>query len=207
MKTENFIKLINAFTGREFTVDTDDKELVSGNKYYIYKVLPLSKRKIGFDFIIPKNEETIIKSFINTFCKKYLEPNPANYDHKYGDTEYRWAEKTEEQKEFCYYNHRSNMYSPKTLMEQVKANLSNSDIEDVLYKYGFYTTNYGIGIFVLFSTIYELNVIKSMADYLRANNIPFRNEFSDARWVYRFVINISKEIHERLLDNFKVEDR
>ena len=88
-------------------------------------------------------------------------------------------------------------------MEQIKENLNDSSIEETLCKYGFYETNYGIGIFVLFSGKYELNAIEKMAAYLRAKNIPFHNEFSYARWVYRFVININKDIHAALLNSFR----
>jgi len=69
-------------------------------------------------------------------------------------------------------------------------------------KYGFYTTEYGIGIFCYFSTDGVINSIEKMKKYLLSKNIPFKNEFSDARWVFRFVLNLDKPKHELLLNSF-----
>lgn len=201
MKTHNFINLIQAITKREFLIDSESTDIAPESEYFIYKVLPVSKRRIGFYFKTPKNEESLIKSFINQFCKKYREPNPLNYDGSYyGSTS--WENMTEEKREFCYYHHSSNMFSGNRLLEQIKENLNDSSIEGTLCKYGFYETNYGIGIFVLFSGKYELNAIEKMANYLRSKNIPFSNEFSNARWVFRFVLNINKDIHKEILKSF-----
>jgi hypothetical protein len=204
MKTENFIKLVQSFTGRDFQVETNDLELESEKTYSIYRYTPIKKYKISFDFKVPKNEESIIKSFINTFCNKYKEPDPANYDGKYAnDPKDKWEFFTDEQKENCYFHHSSNMFYKTDLMEQVKENLGKSEIEDVLCQYGFYHTLYGIGIFILLGGQYELNAIDRMKKYLSEKNIPFKNQLSDAHWVFRFVININKDVHKSLLTNFK----
>lgn len=202
MKKENFIKLIQAITKKGFQISTKDVDIATEAEYYIYKTLPVSGRDVGWFFKTPKNEENLIRSFITQYCKKYREPNPANYDGSYYGS-VSWQNKTEEEREFCYYHHSSNMYSEKRLLEQIKENLNDSSIEETLCKYGFYETNYGIGIFVLFSGKYELNAIEKMAAYLRSKNIIFRNEYSNARWVYRFVLNLSKEIHAALLNSFR----
>ena len=160
---------------------------------------------ISFAFVCPKNEDSIIKSFINTFKNKYLEPNPKAYDKEYGGKTYTWEGMSDKDKEYAYMHHRSNMLPAKILLEQVKENLNTAGIEDILCRYGFYHTNYGIGIFVLFSTIMEMRAVQKMNEYLKQNNIPFSNEFSDAKWVYRFVMNISKDIHGTLLNNFNAK--
>lgn len=202
MKTHNFIKLIQSITNRDFQIDSKDEDIIPEKEYFIYKILPLSKRRVGFMYKTPKNEENLIRSFMNQFCKKYREPDPSNYDGTYyGSTS--WENMTEQNREFCYMHHSSNMYSDERLLEQIKENLNNSSIEETLCRYGFYETNYGIGIFVLFSGRYELNAIEKMAAYLKAKNIPFHNEYSNARWVFRFVLNISKEIHASLLNSFR----
>lgn len=202
MKKENFIKLVQAITAREFQLGDREDEIITNHEYFVFKILPISKRPIGFNFKTPKNEENLIRSFITQYCKKYREPNPSNYDGSYyGSTS--WENMTEEKREFAYCHHASNMYSEKVLLEQIKENLNDSSIEETLCKYGFYETNYGIGIFVLFSGKYELNAIEKMAAYLKSKNIPFTNEFSTARWVYRFVLNLSKEIHTTLLNSFR----
>ena len=206
MKKHNFIKLIQSITKRDFQIDSLDTDIAIEGEYFIYKVLPVSKRKIGFLFKTPKNEENLIRSFITQFCKKYREPNPANYTGNYCGTytpSSAWENMSEEKKEFCYCHHSNTMYSEKVLLEQIKENLNDSSIEETLCKYGFYETNYGIGIFVLFSGRYEIAAIEKMAAYLKSKNIPFTNEYSNAMWVYRFVLNINKDIHTTLLNSFK----
>ena len=44
--------------------------------------------------------------------------------------------------------------------------------------------------------------VQKMREYLRLHSIPFTNEFSNARWVLRFKINIGKENHSNLLKSF-----
>jgi len=205
MKTENFIKLINSITKKDFQIKTSDTELKPEETYYIFRITPERKYKIGFDFKCPKNEENLIKSFINVYCSKYREPDPANYTGWYYGTYNKksdWNFMSENEKEFCINHHSSHMYSKSALLEQIKENMNDSNIENVLCKYGFYHTVYGIGIFVLFSGQYELNAINRMSGYLKRKNIPFRNEYSNAKWVYRFVINIDKDIHKSLLSDF-----
>jgi hypothetical protein len=203
MQTENFIKLINSITKKDFLINTTDLHIIPEKKYYIYIITPLKKYKIGFEFKAPKNVENLIKSFISTYCNKFREPNPANYNGKYSnDPLYKWEFFTAEKKEYCYFNHSSNMYNKNQLLEQIKENLNDSNIENILCKYGFYNTIYGVGIFVLFGGKYEINAINKFSDYLKNINIPFKNEYSNAKWVYRFVINIDKDIHAGILNNF-----
>jgi hypothetical protein len=202
MKTQNFMELIQAITKRDFQIATKDAEINMESEYRIYRILPVSGRDVNFYFKTPKNEENLVRSFINQYCKKYREPNPAKYDGSYyGSTS--WENMTEKEREFCYYHHASNMFSEKTLLEQIKENLNDPSIEETLCQYGFYETNYGIGIFVLFSGKYELNAIEKMAMYLKSKNIPFSNEYSNARWVFRFILNISKDIHREILNSFR----
>ncbi len=199
MKIENFIKLINSITKREFHIKTNDIELQLGKTYFIYKITPIKKIVSGFEFKVPKSEESIIKSFINKFCNKYKEPNPLAYNGKYGSD---WAKMTDVEKEYAYMHHTSKMFNKTQLLEQIKKNMLDSDIEDVLCKYGFYYTSYGIGIFVLYGGQYEINAINRMKIYLSKNNIPFKNQMSNANWVFRFIININKDYHKTLLSNF-----
>jgi hypothetical protein len=42
-----------------------------------------------------------------------------------------------------------------------------------------------------------------MKEYLTDAAIPYTNEYSDARWVYRFKLNISKDIHLSILNQFE----
>lgn len=63
--------------------------------------------------------------------------------------------------------------------------LSDNNIENNLV---IYPTTYGIGVWY----IYNWNAKKHISlvtDILERNNIEYCNEFSDARWVYRFKIS------------------
>ena len=44
--------------------------------------------------------------------------------------------------------------------------------------------------------------IQAMRAFLANKGISAREEFSDARWVYRFRVEASKEIHKALLSSF-----
>jgi len=69
-----------------------------------------------------------------------------------------------------------------------------------LLRYGFYETLYGIGIFCFWMTPGVQSAINTMANHLKTLSIPFSNEFSDARWVYRFKVGLSKENHLSIIN-------
>jgi hypothetical protein len=200
MKTKNFEKLIQAITTRDFIINTQDEELQFNKEYYIYKTLPITERKVIFKWTTPQTEEKLLKSFITAFTTKYFEPRPESYSGKYGTL---WSDKTEKEKEYAYMHHRSNMYSKTDLLNQIQLNFENELIYESLIKYGFYHTEYGIGIFVFWATKYVIEAISYMKQYLDKNNIPYSNEFSDAKWVYRFKININKDKHYQILKSFQ----
>lgn len=66
----------------------------------------------------------------------------------------------------------------------------------------FYTTLYGIGFWCIFSTENDMQIAKQLHTYLKSKKVSYTNEFSDARWVYRFVINDKVEVHNQLLKEF-----
>ena len=100
------------------------------------------------------------------------------------------------------YKYSENYIFDDSLLEEIKANLEKSDIEAVLLNYGFYHTNYGLGIFVLFAGTYEMNAINKMRAFLESQHFTFSNEFSDKRWVYRFKLNLLKDLHLSILKKF-----
>ena len=61
---------------------------------------------------------------------------------------------------------------------------------------GFYNTSYGIGVEVLFGSREE--TIQKITNYLNENGIAYTNEFSEARWVYRFKFSKSAENIDRI---------
>lgn len=204
MKKENFEKLIQSITGRPLIIDTTDIEIINGKEYFVYKHLPITDRKVYFKWKVATTDEKVLRSFITAFCTKYREPDPKAYDYMaktYGEKSL-WVNRTETDREYAYGHHSGFMFNKDELMKQVEANFNNKDIEQTLIKYGFYNTEYGIGIFALWQTQYVVNAINQMKEYLSKKAIPFTNEFSDARWVFRFKLNISKEAHGQILNSF-----
>ena len=202
MNLQNFQSLIQSVTSRNFIIKSNDENILFDKEYVIQKTLPILQRNISFKWKAPKSNEKMLKSFITAFCNKYFEPNPEAYNKIYGGKQYFWNEKTDEQKEYAYFNHRSNMYSKKHLLEQIESNFNKKEIETALCRYGFYNTEYGIGIFCFWETDFVKSSINKMKNHLNELNIPYSNEYSDARWVYRFKINITKQTHLNIIENF-----
>jgi hypothetical protein len=204
MKTENFQNLIQSITGRSIVINTTDVELLNEKEYSLSVTFPVTGIKSAFTWKTPKADEKMLRSFITAFCSKYREPNPKTYNYQYGDRLYTWEEKTPEQKEWCIYNHRSHQYSKEDLMQQVTENFNKEGIQDALIRYGFYNTEYGIGIFCFFETSYVRGAIQKMNEFLKSISVPYVNEYSDARWVYRFKLNLTKEQHGNILKQFTI---
>lgn len=63
----------------------------------------------------------------------------------------------------------------------------------------FYATTYGIGMETLFyNSAKSKEDVETLEKFLTENKIEYRNEYSDARWVYRFIISKSKENIEKI---------
>lgn len=204
MNKNNFEKLIQSITNRPLIIDTIDSEIVNDKEYYIYKHLPITDRKIYFKWKAAKTDEKMLRSFITAFTTKYKEPNPRAYDYSaktYGE-QCKWENKSEQDKEYAYSHHTSNMFSKESLLKQIEDNFSTPEMRTALLKYGFYPTEYGIGIFCFWETEWVVNAILEMKKYLSSLSIPFTNEYSEARWVYRFKLGTTKAIHNNLINNF-----
>lgn len=201
MTTSNFQNLIQLVTGRDFTIKTNDVELQFETEYYIYRILPVTKYTASFTWKTPKAEDKMLRSFITAFTSKYREPNPANYTTCSPYFSPSWDEMTAEKQEYAYYHHASNMYSKAALLKQVEDNFSKDGIATGLMRYGFYNTEYGIGIFCFWMTTGVNTAINTMKAHLQNLSIPYTNEFSDARWVYRFKLGLTKESHLSIINN------
>lgn len=205
MKKDQFQGLIQAVTGRNFIIQTQSETLDHETEYCIWRKVSGTDRKVSFYWKTPKADEKMLRSFITAFTSKYREPDPKNYGGDYfGQKTQSWDEKSDLEKAYCYNHHASNMYSKQELLAQVEANFNNPGIYSDLMRYGFYATEYGVGIFVFFDTTYVQKAVRSMYEYLKAKSIPFSNEYSDARWVFRFKLGLSKDIHESLLNSFSI---
>lgn len=132
--------------------------------------------EICYDFKAGKNIDNIMKSFVNQYISKYA------------SKQMRWDSE--------------NSGFTKVTKEQALNKLKN---QDRVTKSFFYTTLYGIGCisFIVSATAFK-TINKLMHDYLTKNNISYTNEYSEAGWVYRFVINKSIEEHNEILKNLEL---
>ncbi len=209
MKTANFTQLIRAVTGRAFeiqkridwrTTNPAGDTLTHETVYFVGMVLPLTGRTVGFDWKTPKADEKMLRSFITAFTSKYREPDPETYACYEGGN--RWEAMTAERRESAYGHHAGHMLSKEKLLKQVEARFECKEMESALNQWGFYETEYGIGIFCFWETQYVRNAIAKMRTYLSGLNVAAREEYSDARWVYRFRIEASRDLHVSLLNRF-----
>lgn len=128
-----------------------------------------------FSFIIPKNSENLFKSLINSilaFLKKQ-----DNYFKKLG-----FHDSTYQDNFFKAFKIKNSNYFNNYLV---------------------YATTYGLGYYCLLLSQNQFNNInKQLETFLKENNInSYKNEFSDACWVYRFKFKSSKENNIDLLKN------
>jgi hypothetical protein len=203
MKTENFEKLIRVITGRPLEIRTQDKEIQTETEYCIVRKIENSDRETRFYWKTPKKQDNIMRSFITCFTSKYTEPNPA----KYGPNDWHqdrktWEQMSDNDRAFAYLHHRNYMFTKEQLLKQVEANFATPEMGTAMLRYGFYLTDYGMGTYILYGGQHVEAAIFKMMQFLKAENIPYRNEFSDARWVLRFVLNMSRPIHEKILTKF-----
>jgi hypothetical protein len=209
MDTKAFTNLICAATGRNFAIskrinwretaqagETLDPETV----YFVGLTLPLTERTVGFDWKTPKHDEKMLRSFITAFTSKYREPDPATYA-SYGEGN-RWEAMTPEKREYAYGHHALHMFFKEKLLAQVQARFAAPEMETALNRWGFYETEYGVGIFCFWLTKATLGVMENMRGFLAGKGLAAKEEFSDARWVYRFRLELSKDLHRGLLGQF-----
>ena len=127
---------------------------------------------IDYIFKTGKKYDNILKTFVTQYISKYATKTSSEFING------------------------SMVYPTK---EKVLNNLKNNDI---VTKHFFYTTLYGIGWFCFLSS--QKAFIKNneiLINYLTEKNIKFKNEFSEAGWVYRFVLNDNIKKHNELLKN------
>lgn len=84
----------------------------------------------------------------------------------------------------------------KNFTEEFKTILEDNGIKNSINAY---PTSYGIGVFVLFNFRNETTELKNQIDnILNDLGIEFKNEHSDAGWVFRYKISKSKGNIEKL---------
>lgn len=209
MNTYKFTKLVRAVTGRNlsfkkrvscFEIKPAGETLGFENRYTVTLTLPISGERNVFEWITPKSEEKMLRSFITSFTSKFREPNPASYAN-YGEKN-RWEGMSEEMREGAYRHHIGHMYSKQDLMKQIEARFASPEMETCLNQSGFYVTEYGVGIFCFWLFPSVLASMEKMRKFLKTEGVYASEEFSDARWAYRFRIEAGREIHQGILNKF-----
>ena len=179
MTAKDFINFANDFTGKNITLYEPENNLKYASYYPTNKDLkPCTKYGICFggyivfDFVTGKNEDNFFKTFVTQYINKY------------------------QCKQMIFENGELVYPTKNQCIEKIK----NSDRVNKNY---FYTTLYGIGVFCYFmrqKTLFSYSNV--LGKYLNSKNIDFKNEFSEAGWVYRFCINKNVELHNELLTDF-----
>lgn len=210
MNTDNFTQLIRAITGRQFSLakrlnwretEPAPETLTYETTFFVFVTLPITGRTFGFDWKTPKSDEKMLRSFITAFSSKYREPDPRAYQDD-GVRSYTWETMGAEKREHAYGHHVSNMLSKEQLLADVERRFACPEIESALNQWGFYETEYGIGIFCYWQTEFVRRAMENMRAFLAEKLIATREEFSDARWAYRFRIEANRGVHTALLNEF-----
>jgi len=209
MKTKQMTDLCAAVTGRALTFDCGG-EIPLESKIGVFREGYPSNiaRYPHFVWATPKDEDNVMRSFITAFCSKYKEPDPETYFDYDGKPSFdrhaaEWNNPKTRHLSPCWHHHAGHMLSKDKLRAQVEAGFAR--MTPGQFSLCFYPANYGIGIFSLFGGRWIDESIAAMAQHLRANAIPFRNELSEKHWVTRFVIGATREAHAALLSGYKPE--
>ena len=179
-----FNELLQQITNEKIMIHCNDEPIELD---CIYTVVSVEKNEGGnhyfeFEFKTPKNIDRLVSSFISQFCSKYKKNLPQF--EKYGRGSLG--------------HHR---YSKEGLLSIIKDRFTDVSFIEFYCKYGFYSTNYGIGIYIPYL---DVKYLDKMDMFLKNNDIPYKNELSKKEFVYRYVINIDKDYHKSLLNKFSV---
>ena len=176
MEVSQFNTITSLITGRKCEIITDVIELND-----CYKVKVEEGFNLWFEFKTGKSYDNLINTFITQFCSKYKEQLPKYKGKRFYDLSHH-------------------MLSKYDLMDSIKLNFASDTFIEQYSRVGFYSTHYGIGIFSFLLSDIHLNMVsQKLNNLLNESNIKFHNEFSDKRWVFRWVINIDKNVHSSLI--------
>ena len=183
MDSLTFEKLAYEITGKNIQLFYPENENNKFTPYYRFSGFLEPSKKYGiyfdnqiqFDFKTTKKVETFFKSFINQHIRKYEMKQPS-FKMINGKVEYVYPKKEDVIKKYT---------------------------SDRVTKYHYYTTLYGIGMFAFFTKDIVKATLK-LAKYLESKGIKYSNEYSDAGWAYRFVIDKKIEEHNELLNEFNL---
>lgn len=126
---------------------------------------------IMFDFKTTKNIDSVFKSFVNQYISKYMTSQMGIFDGEF------------------------RKYTKIECLNELKQSFTR------ISKVYFYSTCYGIGWFCFLSNDKQFNEVNLILEnHLKNLNISFKNEFSEAGWVYRFLISKDLNYNSYLLN-------
>jgi hypothetical protein len=186
MNKQQFEQLISSLTDKKikiFVLENQDAKKWYDKKYIDCATIQAVTTYgisydglIQFEFKSTKDEDGFLKSFINQYCSK-----AGGYEIVDGEL--------------------VKMTKESHLNKIVKAN------SDRVQKGLFYTTLYGIGLWDFFCGEQAHNTLESsLSEYLTSKGIKWSNEYSEARWVYRFKFQMDIEDINQLLNEYKGTD-
>lgn len=129
---------------------------------------------IEFDFSV-KNIDNLFKSFFNNFVSKY---KMKRMDWNTGKN-----------------------YTREDAKKSIVSNFDNiRETNGIMY-----STNYGIGIWFMFMpNLWIEKTTKAIITKLKKLNINYTNEFSDAKWVFRFVFDGNYIDHNKIVESIEI---
>jgi hypothetical protein len=156
-----------------------EQEYISAEKICTEKCYGVSfSGSIFFDFKTGKIEDTIIRTFVTQFIDKH------------------------ECKKPIIENGFLVILDKKEAKELIYNKIRNSDR---VYNWIFYTALYGIGTFCFFMSDKKLKeAVEPLEKYLKSIGVNYKNEYSEAHWVYRFVFNGDIDFKNKILSEFKL---
>lgn len=186
MEKVNFINLVSILTNQN--IDLRLNVYGATKKWYDTTLIDFSEIESNKDYTVffnniqqftfktGKNSDTFVKSFLSQFISKAQLFNINTLEYM-----------TKEEKK-----------------DSILNNVNNTNNFNRLTKYIYYTTLYGIGMFVFFMNDKTFEKYTSfLNNNLKENNINYKNEYSEAGWVYRWVIKSDINHHNLILSNLK----
>lgn len=186
MEKINFINLVSILTNKK--IDLRLNVYGATKKWYDTTFSDFTELEVNQDYTVfidetqqftfktGKNSDTFVKSFLTQYISKASIFNISTMEYM-----------TKEEKR-----------------DSIVNNVNNTNNFNRLSKYIYYTTLYGIGMFIFFmneKTIQKYTTF--LNEYLKASNINYKNEYSEAGWVYRWVIKSDINHHNLILSNLK----
>ena len=162
-------------------------EIETGQTYLLEITGPFGYSQ-RIDWKAPAKEESFPRSLITCFCGKYIKMNPAQGIP---------GNPTEEQ---CEKNatrwHKGFSYTKEEMREMLRERFHALPFSQRFFGL-LCPTLYGIGVWVVFGARKDL--IDKVSSALDAAGVAYKNDWSNAHWVYRFRTGLDRDVNEAII--------